>query len=162
MTDSIAALAALNHGTSPHRAVLFARFEARWHDEPLVLDKWFALQASSHRPDTLERVRTLLEHPKFNAKNPNRVRALVASFALRNWAGFHASDGSGYAFVADQVLALDPVNPHMGALLAGAFNLWKRHREPRRGLQRVALERIARASPLSPHVTEIVERNLAA
>jgi aminopeptidase N len=89
------------------------------------------------------------------------VRSLVASFALRNWAGFHAPDGNGYAFVADQTLALDPVNPHMAALLAGAFNLWKRHTEPRRSLQRAALERITRASALSPHVTEIVARSLA-
>jgi aminopeptidase N len=161
MTDSIAALAAVNHGDSPQRADLFARFESAWRDEPLVLDKWFALQAVSHRPDTLDRVRMLLAHPKFNAKNPNRVRSLVAAFALRNWPGFHAADGSGYAFVADQVLALDPVNPQIAANVATAFNLWRRHTEPRRSLQRAALERIAGAASLSPDVSEIIERALA-
>jgi aminopeptidase N len=161
MTDTIAALAAVNHGNSPQRADLFARFERSWREEPLALDKWFALQAASHRPDTLARVRALLAHPKFNAKNPNRVRALVASFALRNWAGFHAVDGEGYAFIADQVLSLDPVNPQIAASIATAFNLWRRHTEPRRSLQRAALERIAGAAALSPDVSEIVERSLA-
>ena len=161
MTDAIAALAALNHSAAAEREALFARFEARWHDEPLVLDKWFALQASSHRPDTLARVRSLLAHPKFDARNPNRVRALVATFARRNWRAFHRTDGSGYAFVGEQVLAFDRRNPQLAAALAGAFNLWRRFAEPRRSLQRTALEAIARASELSPDVAEIVERNLA-
>ena len=82
MTDAIAALAAVNHSGTPEREALFARFEAKWRDEPLVLDKWFALQATSLRADTLARVRALLAHPRFNARNPNRVRALVATFAL--------------------------------------------------------------------------------
>ena len=161
MTDAIAALAAVNHSLAPEREALFVRFEAKWRDEPLVLDKWFTLQASSARPDTLARVRSLLAHPKFDARNPNRVRALVATFARRNWHAFHAADGTGYAFVTDQILAFDRRNPQLAATLAGAFNLWRRFAEPRRELQRKALQRIAAAPELSPDVAEIVERNLA-
>ncbi len=161
MTDAVATLAAVNHSVAAEREALFARFEAKWRDEPLVLDKWFALQAASLRPDTLARVRSLLAHPKFDARNPNRVRALVATFARRNWLAFHQPDGSGYAFVTDQILSFDRRNPQLAASLAGAFNLWRRFAEPRRTLQRAALQKIAAAPELSPDVAEIVERNLA-
>jgi len=160
MTDSIAALAALADSASIARDELFARFETRWHDEPLVLDKWFALQATSGRPDTLNQVRGLLAHPRFNARNPNRVRALVGAFALRNFKQFHAADGAGYAFAADQVLALDAMNPQLAARIAGAFELWKRYPEPRRGLMHSALRRLAAVPDLSPDVNEIVSRSL--
>ena len=161
MTDTIAALAALRDGVSAERDDLYARFEARWRDEPLVLDKWFGLEATSARADTLARVRRLLDHPRFNARNPNRVRSLVGAFALRNFARFHAADGAGYAFAADQVLALDATNPQLAATVAGAFALWKRFPEPRRGRMQAALQRIAAAPGLSPDVTELVTRALA-
>ncbi|HSV17417.1 MAG TPA: aminopeptidase N [Casimicrobiaceae bacterium] len=160
MTDAIAALAAVKDSGAPDRDDLFARFEARWRDEPLVLDKWFALQARSQRDDALARVKTLLTHPRFNVKNPNRVRSLVGAFALGNFVRFHAADGSGYAFTADQVLALDPANPQLASALAGAFNLWKRFAEPRRGAMERALVRMARAPGLSPDVREVVTRTL--
>jgi aminopeptidase N len=161
MTDSVAALAALNDGDTPERKALFQRFEVRWRDEPLVLDKWFALEATSARTETLARVKRLLAHPRFNAKNPNRVRSLVGAFTLRNFARFHGRDGGGYAFAADQVLVLDPTNPQLAAAIAGAFNLWKRFPEPRRGLMQAALQRMATAPGLSPDVTEVVTRTLA-
>ncbi len=161
MTDAIATLAAINHSVADEREALFARFEAKWRDEPLVLDKWFALQAASSRPDTLARVRSLLAHPKFDARNPNRVRALVATFARRNWHAFHGKNGAGYAFVADQILSFDRQNPQLAAMLTAAFNLWRRFAEPRRALQRSALQKIAESPELSPDVEEIVERNLA-
>ncbi|MGE5103611.1 MAG: aminopeptidase N [Betaproteobacteria bacterium] len=161
MTDSLAALAALRDSAAPARDELFGDFEAAWRDEPLVLDKWFTLQAKSQRADTLATVRTLIAHPRFNLRNPNRVRSLVGSFALGNFARFNERDGSGYAFVADQVLALDASNPQLASTLAGAFNLWKRFAEPRRGEMQRALERIARAPSLSPDVTEIVTRTLS-
>jgi aminopeptidase N len=161
MTDSIAALAALRDSSSPTRDELYAHFEAKWREEPLVLDKWFALQARSLRSDTLPTVRALMAHPRFNARNPNRVRSLVGTFALSNFARFHASDGSGYAFVADQVRALDATNPQLASTLAGAFSLWKRFDEPRRTLMQRSLQRIARTANLSPDVTEIVTRTLS-
>ncbi|HVE51005.1 MAG TPA: aminopeptidase N [Casimicrobiaceae bacterium] len=160
MTDAIAALAAIKDSDAADRHDLYARFEARWRDEPLVLDKWFALEATSQREGTLTRVASLLAHPRFNARNPNRVRSLVGAFALRNFARFNAVDGAGYAFVADQVLALDPANPQLASSIAGAFNLWKRFAAPRRDKMRIALERIASAPSLSPDVAEIVSRTL--
>ena len=87
--------------------------------------------------------KSLLAHPRFNARNPNRVRSLVGAFALRNFARFNAVDGGGYSFVAEQVLALDPANPQLASSIAGAFNLWKRFPEPRRAQMKAALERIA-------------------
>ena len=150
----------MKDGVNAERDALFARFEARWRDEPLVLDKWFALEALAERADTLARVQSLLAHPRFNARNPNRVRSLVGAFALRNFARFHARDGGGYAFAADQVLALDATNPQLAATVAGAFNLWKRFAQPRRGLMQAALQRIAQAPGLSPDVTEVVTRTL--
>ena len=160
MTDTIAALAALKDSASGERDDLFERFESKWRDEPLVLDKWFALEARSLRADTLARVKTLLAHPRFSAKNPNRVRALVGAFTLGNFVRFHARDGSGYAFAADQVLALDKTNPQLASTVAGAFNLWKRFLPPRRALMEAALTRIARGTKLSPDVSEVVGRTL--
>jgi aminopeptidase N len=160
MTDFIAAMAALSDGMSRDRDAVFAQFEARWRDEPLVLDKWFTLEARSARADTLARVRRLLAHPRFNARNPNRVRSLVGAFALRNFARFHAADGAGYEFAADQVLALDPTNPQLAAAIAGAFNLWRRFDTQRRGRMQAALQRIGSAPGLSPDVTEVVTRTL--
>ncbi len=160
MTDAIAALAAIKDSMAGERDDLFARFEARWRDEPLVLDKWFALQARSQRDDALARVDALLKHPRFNVKNPNRVRSLVGAFALGNFPRFHATDGAGYAFTADQVLALDPGNPQLASALAGAFNLWKRFPDPRRSSMERALLHIARTPGLSPDVREVVTRTL--
>ncbi len=161
MTDAIGALAAVNDSAAPERVRLFARFEAKWRHDPLVLDKWFMLQAMSQRSDTLARVRSLTVHPGFNARNPNRVRSLVGAFALRNWSAFHAADGAGYAFVAEQTIALDRLNPHIASMLAGAFNLWHRFLPARRDAQQSALQRIAAAPNLSPDVREIVAKALA-
>ncbi|MBK9703661.1 MAG: aminopeptidase N C-terminal domain-containing protein [Betaproteobacteria bacterium] len=104
-------------------------------------------------------MRALLAHPRFNARNPNRVRALVGAFALANWPAFHSADGAGYAFVAEQTRSLDKVNPQIAARLARAFNQWRRHTEPRRTLQRRALEAIGDTPGLSPDVAEVVARN---
>ena len=160
MTDTIGALAAINNSTSAARADLFGRFESKWRDEALVLDKWFALEAVASHDATLDRVRALLNHPRFNARNPNRVRSLVGAFVLRNFAQFNAASGDGYAFAADQVLALDATNPQLASTIAGGFNLWKRFPEPRRGLMQAALQRIAGTPGLSPDVTEVVTRTL--
>jgi aminopeptidase N len=160
MTDSVAVLAALRDSWSAARDDVYSRFERQWRDEPLVLDKWFALQAHSAREDTLAAVRKLIAHPRFNARNPNRVRSLVGGFALRNFARFNAPDGSGYAFAAEQVRALDATNPQLAATIAGAFNLWKRYAEPRRTQMQRSLRRIARTHRLSPDVGEIVTRTL--
>jgi aminopeptidase N len=161
MTDSIGALRALRDSLSPARDAIYRQFEAKWHGEALALDKWFELQAQSARGDTLEVVRALIRHPRFNARNPNRVRSLVGAFALRNFTRFHAPDGAGYTFAADQVRELDPVNPQLASAIAGAFNLWKRFSEPRRTQMKRSLEQIARTRGLSPDVGEVVTVTLA-
>jgi aminopeptidase N len=161
MTDAIAALAALNDTAADVRNIAMARFEARWRDNPLVMDKWLALQATSCRPGTLEHVRALLSHPVYDARNPNRIRSLVGAFAQSNLPAFHAADGGGYAFVADQVLSIDRSNPQVAARLVAAFNRWRRFDTARGALQRAALERIAAAPTLSTDVAEIVAHNLA-
>jgi aminopeptidase N len=106
-------------------------------------------------------VQQLLSHPRFNARNPNRVRSLVGALTLRNFARFNAADGSGYAFAVEQVMALDATNPQIAAAVASAFNLWKRFPQPRRGLMQAAMQRIASAPGLSLDVTEVVSRTLA-
>ena len=163
MTDAIAALVgAQATATSPERDDLFARFEARWRDEPLVLDKWFAL-----RGDAAQRA----GHARARARRCSRIRASTRATPIacarwsarsrsRNFARFHAADGAGYAFAADQVLALDATNPQLAATLAGAFNLWKRFPAARRGSMEAALQRIAAAPGLSPDVIEVVTRTL--
>ena len=128
MTDVMAALALLADSEHPAREEVLADFERRWRDDPLVMDKWFAVQAMSSRADTLERVRALMRHPAFSMRNPNRVRALVGSFANANPVRFHAADGSGYAFLREQVLALDPANPQIAARLLRAISRWRRLR----------------------------------
>ncbi len=160
MTDAMAALAALNDTTAEARSIALSRFESRWRDNPLVMDKWLALQATSCRPGTLERVRALLSHPAYDARNPNRIRSLVGAFALSNLPAFHAADGSAYGFVADQVLTIDRTNPQVAARLVGAFNRWRRFDVARGSLQHAALERISVAPTLSTDVAEIVVHNL--
>jgi aminopeptidase N len=106
-------------------------------------------------------VRGLLSHPVYDARNPNRIRSLVGAFAQSNLPVFHAADGAGYAFVADQVLTIDRSNPQVAARLVAAFNRWRRFDAARAALQRAALERIAAATALSTDVAEIVAHNLA-
>jgi len=160
MTDVLAALAALAHSERPERLAALEDFYQRWQHDPLVVDKWFALQATAPGPETLARVKELLEHPAFVLKNPNKVRALVGSFCHGNPARFHAEDGSGYAFAAAQVLAIDGFNPQVAARLATCLSRWRRY-EPRRGeLMKGQLERIAARKGVSRDVGEIVGKSL--
>jgi aminopeptidase N len=162
MTDSISALACLVEVEVPERERALAAFHARWRHDPLVLDKWFALQAASSLPSTLARVQELSRHPDFNPRNPNRVRALIGTFGAANQVRFHQRDGAGYAFVAEQVLGIDALNPQVAARLVQPFNLWRRFDASRQGLMRRELERIAAVTTLSKDVREIVEKALGA
>nr|WP_132540541.1 aminopeptidase N [Plasticicumulans lactativorans] len=161
MTEQLAALASLVDSTSPARSSALAAFYARWQHAPLVVDKWFTLQAASRHPDTLAHVRGLLEHPAFSIRNPNKVRALIGAFANANPVRFHAADGSGYAFLAEQVLTLDPLNPQIAARLLGAMTRWRQFEPLRQGLMRAELERIVARPGLSPDVYEIAAKSLA-
>ncbi len=125
-----------------------------------MLDKWFAIQAMIPEDGTVERVRRLQEHPAFAMTNPNRVRALVGSFALANPTQFNRSDGAGFTLVADTVLALDRANPQIAARLMTAFGSWRRLEPVRRGMAESALRRILATPGLSRDVTDIAGRSL--
>jgi aminopeptidase N len=161
MTDALAGLSALAQFDCPERASALAQFYERWKNEALVLDKWLAVQATSRLPGTLAEVRRLMRHPAFDLKNPNKVRALVSSFCHANHARFHAADGAGYAFCAEQVMALDALNPQVAARLARAFDRWKRFDAGRQAHARAALQRIRELAGLSKDTLEVVTRALA-
>jgi len=160
MTESFAALACLANSHAPQRETALASFYERWKDEPLVVDKWFAVQASSRLASTLERVRALLGHPAFDLKVPNKVYALIAAFSA-NQVRFHAADGSGYAFLAERVLELDRLNPQVAARMARGFDRWRKFDAGRQALARRELERLRDAHGLSRDVSEIVTKALA-
>jgi aminopeptidase N len=146
---------------SPEREEVLDAFYRRWHRDPLVLDKWFSIQALSRLPATPERVFSLAEHPDFGLRNPNRVRALVGAFG-QNQVRFHARDGRGYRFLSDIVLALDRSNPQLAARMVGPLQPWRRFDAVRAAAMRAELERIAGQSGLSKDLWEMVERTLAA
>ncbi|MFH6783674.1 MULTISPECIES: aminopeptidase N [Methylobacterium] len=161
MTDRLAALATLSLVPGEARDGALARFGEAYRHEPLVLDKWFALQAMIPEPGTLERVRGLMRHPAFSLGNPNRVRSLVASFSLNNPTQFHRPDGAGYDLTAEVVLALDGKNPQVAARLLTAFNTWRMVEGGRRRKAEEALSRVAGTPGLSPDVSDIAGRSLA-
>jgi len=161
MTDRLAALSTLALHAVPERTAAFDDFYRRYRDDPLVIDKWFSLQATMPEPATLDRVRALTAHPAFAMSNPNRVRALIGAFAQANQTQFNRPDGQGYEFVADKVLALDGTNPQVAARLASAFCSWRALEEVRRAHAEAALRRIAAAPSLSRDVADIVQRALA-
>jgi aminopeptidase N len=160
MTDSIAALTQLAHRDSPHRRRTLADFRQKWAGDKLVLDKWFAVQATSPRADTLARVRELMRDSAFTQQNPNKVRALIGAFATANPLRFHAADGSGYEFLADRVLELDAGNPQVAARLLTPMGRWHRHDEGRRALMRAQLRRILDHEGLSKDSFEIAGKSL--
>jgi aminopeptidase N len=138
-----------------------ADFYKRWEAEPLVIDKWFSIQARSPAPDALGRVLGLTAHPAFDAKNPNRLRALVAVFASANPSRFHEPSGAGYRFLADQILATDGFNPMTAARMVEPLGAWRRFTPELGALMKAQLERIAAAPGLSKNVLELVTRALA-
>ena len=161
MTESMAGLATMAELGGIEGETTLARFYDRWKDQPLVLDKWFAIQASAPAADALERVRKLLDHPAYDRKNPNRVRALVGAFASGNPVRFHDPLGKGYAFLADQVIATDKLNPQLAARLLGPLGRWRRYDKSRQSLMRGQLERIVAEPGLSRDVFEIASKSLA-
>lgn len=162
MTDTLGALSALVDLEGTLRNDVLDDFYQRYRDDTLVLDKWFSLQATSKRPDTLARVEELLRHPAFSIRNPNKVRALIGAFCMSNPARFHDPSGSGYAFLAERVLELDNVNSQVAARLASGFNVWQRCVEPQKSLMRRQLESILAKPGLSKDVYEIVSKSLNA
>ncbi|HWK43442.1 MAG TPA: aminopeptidase N [Stellaceae bacterium] len=161
MTDTIAALAVLIDLDRPERATALAAFYDAWQTDALVIDKWFALQAMSGLPGTLDAVKQLIRHPAFDFKNPNRLRALVGSFAMANQRHFHAADGAGYEFLADIVIELDGFNAQAAARILSPLGTWRRHEPGRQAKMRAALARILAKPTLSKGVFEIASKSLA-
>ncbi len=159
MTDVITALALIADSDMPERADALAAFAAKWKDEALVMDKWFMIQATSSRPDTLGNVTALLAHPGFNIRNPNKVYSLVGGFT-GNAVAFHAADGSGYEFLADRVIELNKLNPQVASRMAKSFARWRKYDGERQAAAKVALERVAHTPDLSRDVYEIIARSL--
>jgi aminopeptidase N len=124
------------------------------------MDKWFVMQAVKPGSNTVNTVRKLMDHSAFSIQNPNKVRSLVGAFSMLNPTGFHAADGSGYAFHADRVIELDGLNPQIAARMVAAFNRWKRYDEDRKVLMKAELQRIASVKNLSGDVSEIVNNAL--
>ncbi len=160
MTDVITALSLLADRDTPETAELLEAFYQQWRDDPLVLDKWFSLQAMSKRPDTLARVQALMEHPAFSMANPNKVRSLIGAFCSGNPVRFHAVDGAGYRFLGDRVLELDGLNPQVAARMVRLMTRWQRYDATRQGLMRAQLERILHTPGVSRDVYEIVSKSL--
>jgi aminopeptidase N len=160
MTDRQGALGVLVSTDAPERGQALDAFYARFRDDALVIDKWFALQAAAQRADTLDQVLKLAEHPDFSMTNPNRLRSLVGMFGGNHWA-FHRADGRGYAFLADMIIAADKLNPQIAARLVPAFGRWKRFEPKRSVLMRAELERIVATPGLSKDVFEQASKSLA-
>jgi len=160
MTDAFAALFMLANCDCPERGRALDAFYGKWKDEPLVVDKWLAVQSTTRLPSALADVKRLMAHPAFNVRNPNKVYALIGGFR-GNQVRFHAADGSGYAFLADQVIALDAINPQVAARMARGFDRWKKLDAGRQAHARAALERLRDAKGVSKGVLEIATRALA-
>jgi aminopeptidase N len=161
MTDAQAAFVMLTDQDHEVRDRVIRAFYERWKNDPLVMDKWFSIQAGSSRTDTLARVRELTRHADFNLGNPNRVRSLIGAFCAGNQVRFHASSGEGYAFLTDYVLKLNESNPQVASRMVSVFNDWRRYGPDRQALMQAQLERIASSGTLSDDVYEIVNRALS-
>jgi len=160
MTDRVAALSCLADSVHEQRDEAFDAFYARYKDYPLVIDKYFALQASAAHKDIINHLKSLREHPDFNIKNTNRVRSLYAAFAMNNPVSFHAEDGSGYEFLTDAIIELNAINPQIASRLLTPLREWKRYTFKRQEKMKEALERILATDDLSPDVFEIASKSL--
>ncbi|CAH0260935.1 Aminopeptidase N [Pseudomonas sp. Bi70] len=162
MTERLTALAVLvNSPFEAERSKALEAFAKQFKDNALVMDQWFSVQAASTLPGGLARVQALMEHPAFTLKNPNKVRALISAFAGQNLVNFHAIDGSGYRFLADQVIVLNALNPQIASRLLAPLTRWRKYGAERQALMKAELERILASGELSPDVYEVVSKSLA-
>ena len=162
MTERLSALASLiNSPFEEKRAKALETFAEHFKDNPLVMDQWFSVQAASPLPGGLERVQALMLHPAFTLKNPNKVRALIGAFANQNLVNFHRADGSGYRFLADQVITLNALNPQIASRLLAPLTRWRKYDSARQALMKGELERILASGELSSDVYEVVSKSLA-
>ena len=162
MTERLAALAVLvNSPFEAEKAKTLASFAEFFKDNPLVMDQWFSVQAACSLPGALARVQHLMTHPAFTLKNPNKVRALIGAFSGQNPVNFHQADGSGYRFLADQVITLNALNPQIASRLLGPLTRWGKYDDARQALMKAELQRILVSGELSSDVFEVVSKSLA-
>jgi len=162
MTERLTALAVLvNSPYEEEKAWALELFAENFKDNALVMDQWFSVQAGSTLPGGLERVKALMQHPAFNIKNPNKVRALIGAFAGQNLINFHAADGSGYRFLADLVIQLNGFNPQIASRQLAPLTRWRKYDSARQALMKGELERIRASGELSSDVFEVVSKSLA-
>jgi aminopeptidase N len=160
MTDRVAALQSLVHAQAAGAHAALHSFYTEFSGEALVVDKWFAMQAAAPDND-VGAIRDLMKHPAFNIKNPNRARSLIFNFCGGNPSQFHALDGSGYAFWAEQVIALDVLNPQVASRLARVMDRWRRYTPQLQRHMKEALQRVAGVKKLSSDVREVVSKALS-
>ncbi len=158
MTDRMAALGVLNDRDGAERTKALDDFFTRFESDTNVIDKWFALQAMSHLPDTLDKVKDLLNHPTFSMTNPNKVRSVLGVFSMSNPLRFHDAAGEGVAFLADQLLALDKINPQIAARLLAPLGRWRRFGEPQASHMKAALDKVLAGGDLSKDLFEVAEK----
>ncbi len=161
MTDQIAALSDVVNAAHPDKQHCLANFYQQWQSEALVIDKWFALQATSKMPDAFAVVLELMGHPAFDLTNPNRVRSLIGAFSQSNPLHFHAANGQGYKFLGDQIIALNAINPQVASRMLGALTSWARYDEKRQALMKAQLERIMATEHISKDVFEVASKSLS-
>ncbi len=162
MTERLTALAVLvNSPFTAEKDKALAVFAENFKDNPLVMDQWFSVQAGSPLPGGLDRVKALMQHPAFNLKNPNKVRALIGAFAGQNLINFHAADGSGYRFLADLVIQLNGFNPQIASRQLAPLTRWRKYDSARQALMKAELVRIRDSGELSSDVFEVVSKSLA-
>ena len=160
MTDRLAALAAMTYSDHPAAADALNQFYREFEDEALVIDKWFSLQATSHTT-TAAKVRDLMKHPAFTLKNPNRARSLLFAFCNSNPSQFHKADGSGHALWAEQVIALDEMNPQVAARLARSLDRWRKFTPQLQASMKSALQKVVAKKNLSNDVAEVIGKSLS-
>ncbi|MFC3607090.1 aminopeptidase N [Stutzerimonas tarimensis] len=162
MTERLTAMAVMvNSPFEAERSAALATFAEAFKDDPLVMDQWFSVQAGSAMPGGLERVHHLMRHAAFTIKNPNKVRAVIGAFANQNHVNFHALDGSGYRFLADQIIMLNALNPQIASRLLTPLTRWRKYDDARQALMRGELERVLASGELSSDVFEVVSKSLA-
>lgn len=159
MTDRMAAMNVVSNGNNPAREGILNDFYEQFKDESLVMDKWLTTQAKADRPDALETVKGLLEHPAFVITNPNKVRAVMRGFSS-NAPALHAKDGSGYEFVSDMTVKLDGINPMVAADTVKPLTRWKKFDPERQEMMKAALEKVLAKPGLSKNVYELVSKSL--
>ncbi len=160
MTDALAALSLIAHSDfSAERKQVLDQFYQQWQHDPLVVNQWLSVQATSPADDALEQVKALMALPLFDLSNPNRIRALIGAFCGQNAVQFHRADGAGYRFLADLIIELDPLNPQIASRLLAPLTRWKRYDATRQGLMKAELERII-AGELSKDSYEVVSKSL--